>query len=41
MMISDHDFISLVEHGLRANASRLSRGKPVSTFPDYALAETN
>jgi hypothetical protein len=24
-------------HDLRANASRLSRGKPVSTFPDYAL----
>jgi hypothetical protein len=28
---------SLSEHDLRANASRLSRGKPVSTFPDHAL----
>src|SRR5579871_3473703 len=26
------------EHDLRANASRLSRGKPVPTFPDHALA---
>src|SRR6185312_9436363 len=25
------------EHDLRANASRLSRGKPVRTFPDQAL----
>src|SRR6266404_2250803 len=29
---------SLFEHDLRANASRLSRGKPVPTFPDHALA---
>src|SRR5882724_6078734 len=34
---SDHDLISLFEHDLRANASRLSRGKPVSTFPDHAV----
>src|SRR5712672_463994 len=27
----------LFEHDLRANASRLSRGKPVPTFPDHAL----
>ena len=28
---------SLFEHDLRANASRLSQGKPVSTFPDHAV----
>src|ERR1700723_1965100 len=27
----------LFEHDLRANASRLSREKPVPTFPDHAL----
>jgi hypothetical protein len=35
---SHHALISLIEHDLRANAfSRLSRGKPVPTFPDHAL----
>jgi hypothetical protein len=29
--------IFLFEHDLRANALRLSRGKPVSAFPDHAL----
>src|ERR1700738_4148309 len=29
---SDHDLISLFEHDLRANASRLSRGKTGSHF---------
>jgi ADP-ribose pyrophosphatase YjhB (NUDIX family) len=32
-----HDRISLLEHDLRANAMRLSRRKPVSTFLDHAL----
>jgi hypothetical protein len=36
-MESHHDLISLFEHDLRANASRVCReGKPVSTFPDHA-----
>jgi hypothetical protein len=30
---SDHDLISLFEHDLRANASRLSRGKTGFRFP--------
>jgi len=34
---SHHDRISLLEHDLRANAMRLSRGKPVSAFLDHAL----
>ena len=40
----DHDpirlnwiMILLLEHDLRANASRLPEGKPVPTFPDHAL----
>src|SRR5215470_9963343 len=28
----------LLAHDLRANASRLSQGKPLHTFPDHALA---
>src|SRR6478735_1151711 len=32
---------TLFEHDLRANASRLSRGKPVPTFPDHALTSEN
>jgi hypothetical protein len=35
---SHHDLISLFAHDLRANALRLSRGKPASTLPDHALA---
>src|SRR5262245_59168304 len=38
-MESHHDLIPLSEHDLRANAFRVCReGKPVSTFPDHALA---
>ena len=38
-MESHHHLIPLFEHDLRANAFRICReGKPVSTFPDNALA---
>jgi hypothetical protein len=33
---SDQDLVSLFEHGIRANASRLSAEKPVPTIPDHA-----
>jgi putative ATP-binding cassette transporter len=35
---SSSRFGSLFAHDLRANASRLSRGKPLHAFPDHALA---
>jgi hypothetical protein len=32
--------VLLLAHDLRANASRLSQGKPLHTFPDHALDRT-